>query len=101
MHTRTITIAVVALSVLLCSPQFSDILHAMIRKALTFLSLIFAFGVGAQRNSSGILEVDLLQQPYPYYFHLKMKRIAQAYFRCRHVKASPWKKPPSISYLAT
>ena len=68
MHTRTITIAVAALPVLLCSFQFSDILHAMIRKTLAFLSLIFAFGVGAQRNSSGIMEVNLLQQPYPYYF---------------------------------
>ena len=68
MLTRTITIAVAILAALLCSSQFSDILHAMIRKALTFLSLIFAFGAGAQRNSSGILEVNLLQQPYPYYF---------------------------------
>jgi amidase len=68
MHTRTSTITVAVLAVLLCSSQFSDILHSMTRKAVTCVLLNLAFGVGAQRNSSGILEVNPLQQPYPYYF---------------------------------
>ena len=80
MHTRVSTIVVTFLAVLLCSSQLSDTLHAMIRKALTRGLLHLAFGVGTQRSSSGILEVNPLQQPYPYYFPLHNAENSTALF---------------------
>lgn len=62
MHTSTSTIAVAAIALLLCSYPFLDMVSAI------FATLSLVFATGAQHIASDILNIDPLQQPYPYSF---------------------------------
>lgn len=70
MHTCTGTnaIAVAVLAVILYSYQFPDNLDAMFQSIVKCVLLNLAAGVGAQHNASNALDVNPLQQPFPYYF---------------------------------
>ncbi|KAJ4991776.1 amidase [Stagonosporopsis vannaccii] len=68
MHASTRTIVVAAIVVPLCSsriPELAGTMYRLVTASFGFLGLVF--GTGTQ-NASSILNVDPLQQPYPYYF---------------------------------
>lgn len=68
MHAGASAIVIAIVAVLLCLPQFLDLSGTMYRVvAASFCILNLACGTGAQ-NASSILNVDPLQQPYPYFF---------------------------------
>jgi amidase len=67
MHASTSTIAVAAIAILLCSTPFLGLLSMMYSKVSSLVALSLVSVVGAQ-NASTVLNVDPLQQPYPYYF---------------------------------
>jgi amidase len=67
MHASTSTIAVAAITILLCSTPFLGLLSMMYSKVSSLVALSLVSVVGAQ-NASTVLNVDPLQQPYPYYF---------------------------------
>lgn len=70
MHAGTSTFVVAAIAFLLCSHQFLDLFDTMYRSAaanFAFLSLALV-SVDARQNTTSILNIDPLQQPYPYFF---------------------------------
>ena len=68
MHAGTSTIAIALVAILLCSSQFFDYFNTMHRRITGLAVLGLAFGAGAQQNASNVLNIDPLQQPFPYYF---------------------------------
>lgn len=68
MHARKCTVTVAAVAVFLYTTPISELPHTMLRRIANGLLLNLAFGVGAQHNVSDILNVDPLQDPFPYYF---------------------------------
>lgn len=68
MHASTSTIAVAAIAVLLYFDRVTELIDTMLRGISSCLLVSLALGAGAQHNASSILNVDPLQQPFPYYF---------------------------------
>ncbi|KAJ8112021.1 hypothetical protein OPT61_g5517 [Boeremia exigua] len=68
MRAGTSTIAVAVIALLLCSPQFLELVGAMFGRVVNFALLGLTFRVGAQQNASSAINVNPLQEPYPYYF---------------------------------